>query len=641
MFHGIFKPGFMSGYDNSLHLFDAYFQTTTLIPRYYWISGWSMQGMAGFPVFVDYYQVTFLLIAALNKLFFLPLNFSYKIMVLLSYAFLGAGFYKMCSSRFGRTGSLFATLCLMLQKDIYLERILGGLWTNYFAIGLLCIFFHVLDEHITNLTLRKAGILAFLLGALILSHVFVAIFAFLLLFIYFIPYAARAFKERRFFTRTSTYAVMPVLAFMISAYYLRNFIVAKDYFNVYPSKELFTGIVWGLKSIFGPIVYGGEGALARLVLNLPIIARGVFALSGIYLFFTKQKSPGIKRFLASTLALMVFSVVLFSDIFVNTFDWWRAIPFVGNLQTTRFIVYAQLGMYIFSAYGIGRFLAHFTKKRKQIMTFAALLLFLSASFHYFYLARERSRTLAESPVMPEVYRVWDWVNGNIPPESQRIVYQSTMWNMEDPILGRSDVFALSGIFTRVPQIGVTRPASPFPQEKYMRNDQHSIFSRKIDTVDDVFIKDMMNHFNSGHIVSVEPGLEEKLKKSAFFSKKDTFSPFTIFGLKNFRANWVTFEKNASYKTLNYEDQNLAFEINNTSRDNRALVKVAYHPLWEARLNKKPAKIEQDRYHMMTFSLPEEGNYLLELSFAYFNPFWVSVSFFSILFGVTIIVRMKT
>ncbi len=95
MFRGIFAPGFMSGHDNSFHYYDAYYLTTTLIPRYHWINGWSMQCLAGCPILLDYYQTGFLAIAFLNKALFLPLELSYKIMVYFSYAFLGIAFYQL------------------------------------------------------------------------------------------------------------------------------------------------------------------------------------------------------------------------------------------------------------------------------------------------------------------------------------------------------------------------------------------------------------------------------------------------------------------------------------------------------------------------------------------------------------------
>src|SRR3989338_1776333 len=84
IFHGIFAPGFTQGYVNSFNYYDAHYLTTTLIPQYHWISGWDMQMMAGLPIFVDYYQIGFLIIAILNMALFLPLLLSYKLMVLMS-----------------------------------------------------------------------------------------------------------------------------------------------------------------------------------------------------------------------------------------------------------------------------------------------------------------------------------------------------------------------------------------------------------------------------------------------------------------------------------------------------------------------------------------------------------------------------
>ena len=208
MFRGIFAPGFMSGYDNSFHYYDAYYLTKTLIPQYHWISGWSMQCLGGFPVLVDYYQVGFLIIAILNKILFLSLNLSYKTMVLASYIVLGVGFYKISSERFGKTAALLITTCLMLQKDIYYDRILAGIWNNYLALGVFFIFLHMLDKNIKTLTIRKSLILGLLLGILTLTHLYVAVFAFIILFIYLFPYLQEALRENRL--KKALFNILPI-----------------------------------------------------------------------------------------------------------------------------------------------------------------------------------------------------------------------------------------------------------------------------------------------------------------------------------------------------------------------------------------------------------------------------------------------
>lgn len=630
MFRGIFAPGFMSGYDNSFHYYDAYYLTKTLIPQYHWISGWSMQSMAGLPIFVDYYQIGFLFIAFLNKILFLPLNFSYKIMVLFSYIFLGVGFFKISSYRFGKVPSLVIAICLMLQKDIYLDMILGGIWNNYLGIGLFFIFFYILYKEIKSITIKKSLILGLLLGLLILTHLFVALFAFILLFIYMASYLVieGVNKKRLFFRQFLIHMCIPISAFMISAYYLYGFIAARNYFSKMPPKDLVTGFIWSLKSFFGPLE-NSSNILLTFMINLPIVIRIIFSFLGMYIFFKNKKKSDTRSFLIHIFIFIFIALIFFSDILANLFGAWKNIPLIGTLQTDRFLIYIHIGLYLFAAYGLAKFLEGF-RKRKILATVLFVSIVGSVFFNYTYLARDFSRTLEQSVHMPNIYRIWSWVNKNISPKKERIVYQSTIGNMDDSILRRSDVFALSGVFTKIPQIGVSRGASPFPQEKYMRNDHGRIFGRDIKTADDFFIKDMMNYFNARYIVSVEPSLENKISKSKLFFKEKELGPFSIFRVKNFKGGWVAFERDAGYKTLDFDNQYVEFSIFNKSINNEAFIKIAYHPFWRAQLNDKPVKIKQDDYSLMKISLPHKGNYRLALSYNSINYLWIAVSALSLI-----------
>ena len=638
MFHGIFAPGFMSGYDNSLHYYESYYLTQVLIPQYHWISGWGMQYLAGCPMLLDYPQMGFLLIAFLNKALFLPLNLSYKLIVLFSYIFLGVGFYKITSHRFGKIAALLITTCLMLQKDVYYDRILFGVWNNYLAIGLFFIFFHFLDKNISKMTIRKALTLGLLLGLLIPTHLYVAMFGFILLFIYGVPYISEAFRNRIFFKQSLIYACIPLSALMISSYYLYGFIVPRNYFEKLGAEPLTEGIIWGLKSFFSPLE--SVNSVSTFMINIPIIARIIFSFFGIYIFFKKIKelNSNTKRILWSTFWFVIISLLLFSDILARI-GWWQKIPFVTTLQIGRLLIYIQIGLYIFAAYGLGRFF-EILRRRKVVMAACGIPILLSIFFHYFCLTSDASRTLDQSPQMSNVYKVWDWVNKNIPAEEGRIVYQNTVGNINDPILRRSDVFALSGVFTDIPQIGVSRPASPFPQEKYMRNDQGNLFGIPVNKIENDEIKERLDYFNAGHIVSVEPDLVRKLDKSGLFQKVKTFGDFNILRFKYFTGEWIKFRKDAGYKTVISEDQRMKFNIWNRSINNEALIKVAYHPFWQAWLNERPVKIRQDKYSLMSILLPEKGKYELIMQFNSFNPYLVAISLLSIVASIVVIVWKK-
>ena len=632
MFRGIFAPGFMSGYDNSFHYYDAHYLVNTLIPEYHSISGWSMQHLAGFPVFVDYYQTGFWIMAFLNKLLFLPLNFSYKLMVLASFVTLGAGFYKLASYRFGKFPALIISICLMLQKDIYYSRILGGMWSNYLAIGMFFVFFHILDKNSENITLKKASMLAILLAVIILTHLYAAIAACAVLAIYAARNLTKTLKTRSPLKRILPYAYVMILGLAISSCYLYGFVIGSGYFRKLAAEPLTEGVMWGFKSFFGPLE--SVNSVSSFLMNIPVITRIIFSFFALCIFFAnRRKNYENKSLLICTSIFTVIFLVFFMDV-----AHFTKIPLITTLQISRFLIYVQLGLYVFATYGLAKFFEFF-KAKKLIRALCMVPIAASLFFHYTHLARDASRTLSQSPQMQNVHKTWNWVDANINPKKERIVYQSTRGNVNDPILARSDVFALSGVFTGVQQIGVSRSASPFPQEAHMRNDHGAIFGRPINETDSFYIKTMMDAFNAGHIISVEPNLENMLGKSELFSKEARRGIFSIFRLKNFKSKWITFEKDAAYENFELENQRISFDIVNKDAGNEVFVKVAYHPFWQARLDGIPVKVEQDgkRYGLMKVSLPEKGSYELELSFNSFSYPWVIISFvsFMICAGITV------
>ena len=618
MFRGIFALGFMSGCDNSFHYYDAYYLVNTLIPEYHRISGWGMQHLAGFPVFVDYYQTGFWAIAILNKALFLPLDFSYKLMVLASYIVLGAGFYKLTSYRFGKAPALTTAICLMLQKDIYYGRILGGMWSNYLAIGLFFIFFHVLDKNSERLRLKKALILGLLLAGIILTHLYAAIAACVLWVIYAGPNLFKAIK-RKTFKEALPYVFIPGTGLAISLCYLYGFIVGSAYFRKLASKPLTEGLIWGFKSFFGPLE--SINSVSNLFINVPVMMRIIFSIFAIYVFITNcRKNYKNKKFLIYTGIFTIVFLVFFADVanFIK-------IPLIVTLQISRFLIYPQLGFYVFAAYG----LSEIFKKKQILVSMCAVLIPLSIFFHHRDIASHATQTLDQSPQMPNVHKVWNWIDENISPGDERIVYQNTVSNTDDPIFNRSDVFALSGVFTKVPQIGVSRSASPFPQEVYMRNDRGNIFGKPIDDVGELYIRDIMNEFNAGHIVSVEPELENKLDKSQLFSKEKTYGIFNIFRMNGFKSAWIDFKRDAEYEALEIGDQSVTARLRNGHDGNEALIKVAYHPMWRGWLNEKPVRVGQGDYGLIKIPLPEKGNFHLKLLFNPFNTFFASLSLLSL------------
>ena len=121
---------------------------------------------------------------------------------------------------------------------------------------------------------------------------------------------------------------------------------------------MLTGVLWGIKSFFTPME-AMTGGISSLAINIPVTVRVIFGFFGIYLFLKKERKPDIRRFLAPVIIFIFISLALFTDILPNLFAGWSRVPLVGSLQTNRFLIYVQAGMYIFAAYGVSGFLAYF------------------------------------------------------------------------------------------------------------------------------------------------------------------------------------------------------------------------------------------------------------------------------------------
>lgn len=622
MLRGILSPGFMSGNDHCFHYADAHYLIYKLMPYDHWINGWNMKIMAGIPVLVDYSQIPFLVIAIFTGILQIPFDLACKFIVIISYLFVGAGIYFLCAPKFGKNSSLIMSLCLMLQTNIYLDHIMDGAWGNYFALGLMFVFMYYLDKVVDNLSWRKSIILGLIVASIILSYVFTVIFAAIFAFFLLAQHLMISDNKKKFILNIMC---MLLAATMITLYYLRGFAVCPNYFEPISPKIMDMGIQWAAKAFFGPLETSDHTILGILI-NMPVLIRISFGFIGIYFFLRHESDRKMRIFLNSVFWLIAISLIIFSDILPNLFAWWRRIPLLGTLQTSRCVIYAHAGLYIFAAYGLVSILRRLNR-RLAITAFILLFLLISATayIHHERYAREATGTLDQSPEMANVYKVWKWINNNVDADKYRVFYQNTAGNMTPPILNRSDVFVLSAVFTKPQTLGVSRSPSPFPHIQHLLSYKHTIFGKPVAKIDAIFIKDRLEYYNARYIVTVEPGLKGMLTGSNLFENLATFGDFDIFEVRNFNGDWIYSEKPISFKVLELDGNNASFELENGATDNGAVIKIGYHPLWKASLNGMRVSISADQYGMIKINLPEKGKFLLRLHFRSFDPLTTTVS----------------
>mgnify|MGYP001574392159 CR=1 FL=1 len=636
-FYPIFSSGYMVYVDNPNNYFELNYLSATLVPQHGWINGWSMQGYAGYPILLYRPQLGYFLAIILNRLSFLPLAYCYKIMVVASLAFLMCGMYALLARKFGSIAALCAAFLLMLQKDIYLDKILAGMWNNYIAIGLLLVFFYLLDRQALRMNIKKCIMLGIFFSVIIFAHLYTAVFALLLIFVY-MPIWNKKAHNIPFNKMPAIFFIIPITGISLAFFYIYPFIETSWYFSVLTSPK---PLSWTIKGFMGG--FEGHNFISAFFINFPLIIRDFFGLWGIIYFWKNRNlSYPAKRILIGAAVLIVSGLFLYSDV-VFAVPFLKNLRLVTNLQTHRFLVYAHIGLLIFTGYGLSLFLSKFNMTKKIILI--ALVAILSGSFlaHRYIYVSKGAKTFDELPDSVHLKNLWSWVSNNHNFRNGRIVYQNTVGNSDDAILAESDIYSLAPFYTKVPQIGGFTGATPYPIEKISRTDNQALFGKRLSSLNDREIANRMRLFNGGFIVSCEKTLEGILINSDIFSLEKKFGRFSVFRLREFVPGWALFkEKNTAFRWVVFKDESLKLNIQNNQPDNWIGIKVAFHPYWKAYINGKVAPIRPDEHYMMKIQLPETGNLELELFYSSkkMMPLLVSVSSLLLVLIVLIFPKQK-
>ncbi len=90
--HPIFNSGFIF-FRQSCYPAESYFLCEHLIPEHHWISGQCQYDFAGFPMLLYYSWLGFGIISVLNLFLSFPVEFAYKILILISCSFPACALY--------------------------------------------------------------------------------------------------------------------------------------------------------------------------------------------------------------------------------------------------------------------------------------------------------------------------------------------------------------------------------------------------------------------------------------------------------------------------------------------------------------------------------------------------------------------
>lgn len=647
---GMFKPGYLTHQDTPSHHYEYDFMVKKLLPSNGWINGWCRQDFLGYPILLYRPQLGLWFAAILNKIPGVSLIDSYKIMVLFTLLFLCCSVFYLVFSYFGRTAAIFASLIVMLQKDIYFDKLLAGMWENFLAIGIFLIFFKLLYDYYESLTLKRSVILGLLLALITFAHLFVAIFAFMLLFIVFLIGCKR---EAAHGSKAAYFLVIPATGIIVSLFYTYPFWETGGYLrSVAIPKSLPVALSWTIKGFFGGFerffyvgqIVNGEyllfikDFLKSSLINIPIFARDLFGIYGAFLFIKELKTDyPIKRFLSIVGLFTILALLLYSDL-LFIIPLWKRLPFISTLQTHRFLVYAHLGLLVFAAYGVSRFFRRINGIKKQVLILLIALFTVSFVTHRNTYIVAGTETFDEIPESRDLKDLWTWVSKNIDANDSRIVYQNTNGNSKSPILSHSNIFSLAGLFNDVSQIGGFMGATPYPTEVFTRTDNGSIFGKYLPYIKDEEIYERMKDCNSQFIVSCEDNLKNMLYDSDFFEHIRDFGDFSVFKIKDFTPAWFSFrDSGTDFGLLRFEEQFLDVTVNNSDADNWARFKGAFHPYWRAEIDGEGVDIDMDEYGMTKIYLRKTGNIRLRLYYDSKTPGLITISLVSLFLALCILI----
>ncbi len=631
MLHDIFQPGILTKSDNAVHLVEEKFLIDEAFQKQKWISGWDMKESAGMPIPLYTYQLGYWFIAFLYFVFGINLELAYKLALLFAYVFPATAIFFFLKRKFGAKIAFFPSLFYLFQHE-NTRMFLAGMWNNGIGLGFLMLLWYFLDRYGDRLNLSKATLISFVFAAVVLAHNFVAIIAASLVAVYFFI----RFDKKKPVRHITLYSWIFLSTILLTLFYTYHFLETANWLDSYGtglgasvsaiSYNLF-GILLSLKPhllplqqiLAGNLISGAYELLKSVAYNLPMLTVDALAAAGIvYLAGEKHK-----RFLQVAVLLMSISL-FFGSGFWFLFQPLTHLPLLSGVLSYRFVYYARVPLFILAAFAMHKLAEKANKNRLIVkgaaIAYALLFVVLLASGLFLPL-KSYTETSEETQAMRELRDAWAWLNENAQGEQVRVLQQSFFDNVNGGLVTKDSILAaIAHEFTNLSMLG-TWVTTGAPVERKTNTENGNIFDKKIEKITTQEISDKAKSYNIKYIVAVEPRLESKLRSDAArFKLEKKFDNFAIFSLRSFEPKILDASKPIAYKLVSFENQNIVFSILNNYEGNVALIKVAQHPYWHARIGSQEIKISQSQEGLMLLNLPT-GRYGLELSYEPTKLIW--------------------
>ncbi|OGL39315.1 MAG: hypothetical protein A3C43_11930 [Candidatus Schekmanbacteria bacterium RIFCSPHIGHO2_02_FULL_38_11] len=655
LFRPLFEKGFPVLVDNPVHLAETLYLIENLLPKYHWINGWCPADFAGFPILLYHYILGKLLIAGMNIFLGIQVITAYKLMMLVSIIFPACTLFLLFSKICGKLPATFSALFFILHIN-NIEKILEGMWNNYFSLGFLPLFILTIIRLFDSISIKYVPCAAILLSLTFMSHQYVAIAECIFAIIYF---AVSLIIDRRnilhiFFMLFA----IGILSAAVSLFYLfpiidtsksapANRAIGVDQIKPVSSIYYFSKDLLNIPktiSIKNQLVKGNirefcNGILNNIWINIAMLFFNIVAILGIRNMLFNKGSVYRKISISCGVFIGVMLIVA-SDI-------WRVVPFLNNMpfsagiENSHFILFSHFGLLYFASFGI-KYLLELKKEIMKITLFVMATLFiaglLALSTHFkenqFFLTSENLREF------DDIKRFWDWTGRNIDGSKMRIWIQRTKGNSKNEILNNSHILSLTQNFSGVNHIGAWYG---FQQRigKLVDTENKKIFGMRTNNLREEILIKRMYLFNTGYMAVVENNLKKLLDNFAQFEKSADIGFITVFKLKNFNPMWIEFIQGkgiASFGKL--APQNISVNITTFETDIIMRIKIQNHPYWKAYMDGVPTKLEDDEFGLMKIRIKNKGHHELKLVYKSINIFSILISIISLLVCLVLILFFK-
>lgn len=353
----------LMGCDNTGH----YYLTQKMLEllTHFKISGYDMNWFAGYPVFTFYTPLFYIVACLIHLISFksIPLVLCVNFLLFLSQFLFLIGVYYVSNAFFKNQkinllSLLFGFIILLNPFNFLglgiLGSVLAGLFTNAFAWPFFLFFIGFLEKLRQTGNKKYFGGVIIFLSILILTHIFTAIFSFLILIVYLIIY----FKSRDF-----RYKILWIICIvsMLTAFWWIPFIVNLNY--VYYNQNIY------ISSIESKITSSGshnwidqEYSFSSIVLIFKFLFLFFFIGLGLIASLKKEKYLPV-------ILILIFVCLAFlaGKIFIHTYRFY-----------SEFFIMSVFLCAYGSNYFIEKIYDNFKNKKlaKRLIVFLGIVIFL-------------------------------------------------------------------------------------------------------------------------------------------------------------------------------------------------------------------------------------------------------------------------